>query len=416
LFTCDAYQWAWAATTLLTAWRSKTGEATVSLNAGKAQPFGRSHAGKPAMALTVAAAAVVALTACGSSPGSRPPSVTQADAASSSAPADGSRTLAENGSSLMAPLFALWAPAYHARFSQVTVRTTSSSSGEGLTSAAAGKADIGASDAFLSPATLAKYSSLVNIPLAVAALMVVYNVPGISASAHLRLDGTVLARIFSGKIGRWDDPAIAALNPGVTLPGAAIVPVHRTDSSGSTFLFTSYLNAQDPSGWSSSLIGTTVAWPRPRGALGASGSDAVVSSVKSAPGAIGYVGVSYLSQVRGANEGEAALGNSAGRFVLPVGRAIQAALASFTNTPASETISLVNGSAAQAYPIINYEYAVVDTSQPSATRAQDLRAFLSWAVTTGTAQLAKVNFQPLPLSIITLSDAQIAKIKAETEI
>jgi phosphate transport system substrate-binding protein len=393
----------------MTAWRSQTGEATVSLDAGKAQPFGRSRAGNPAMALTVAAAAVV-LTACGSSPGSRPPDAARA-AASSSAPASASRTLAETGSSLMAPLFALWAPAYHARFSQVTLRTTSSSSGEGISSAAAGTADIGASDAFLSPATLAKYSSLVNIPLAVAALMVVYNVPGISASAHLRLNGTVLARIFSGKIGRWDDPAIAALNPGVNLPGTAIVPVHRADSSGSTFLFTSYLNAQDPSGWSSSLIGTTVAWPRPPGALGATGSDAVISSVKSASGAIGYVGVSYLSQVRGANEGEAALGNSAGRFVLPTARAIQAALSSFTNTPASETISLINGSAAQAYPIINYEYAVVDTSQPSAARARDLRAFLSWAVTTGTAQLARVNFQPLPPSIITLSDAQIAKIK-----
>jgi phosphate transport system substrate-binding protein len=412
LFTYGAYQWAWAAKTLLTAWRSQTGEATVSLDAGKAQPFGRSRAGKPAMALTVAAAAVVVLTACGSSPGSRPPDASLAGAAaSSSAPAAASRTLAETGSSLMAPLFALWAPAYHARFSQVTLRTTSSSSGEGISSAAAGQADIGASDAFLSPATLAKYSSLVNIPLAVAALMVVYNVPGISASTHLRLDGTVLARIFSGKIGRWDDPAIAALNPGVKLPGAAIVPVHRADSSGSTFLFTSYLNAQDSSGWNSSLIGTTVAWPRPPGAQGATGSDAIVSSVKSAPGAIGYVGVSYLSQVRGANEGEAALGNSAGRFVLPTARAIQVALASFTSTPASETISLINGSAAQAYPVINYEYAVVDTSQPSATRARDLQAFLSGAVTTGTAQLAKVNFQPLPPSIVTLSDAQIAEIR-----
>jgi phosphate transport system substrate-binding protein len=362
------------------------------------------------MGLTVAATAVVALTACGSSPASGPPDAVQA-AASSSAPASASRTLAETGSSLMAPLFALWAPAYHARFSQVTLRTTSSSSGEGISSAAAGTTDIGASDAFLSPATLAKYSSLVNIPLAVAALMVVYNVPGISASAHLRLDGTVLARIFGGRIGRWDDPAIAALNPRVKLPGTAIVPVHRADSSGSTFLFTSYLNAQDPSGWSSSLIGTTVAWPRPPGALSATGSDAIISRVGSAPGAVGYVGVSYLSQVRGANEGEAALGNTAGRFVLPSARAIQAALSSFTNTPASETISLINGSAAQTYPIINYEYAVVDTSQPSATRAQDLRAFLSWAVTTGTAQLAKVNFQPLPPSIITVSDAQIAKIR-----
>jgi phosphate transport system substrate-binding protein len=365
------------------------------------------------MAATAAAAAAIGLTACvltacGSSPGSLPSDVSPAGAVSVPASA---RTLSETGSSLMAPLFSLWAPAYHARFSQVTLHTESSSSGEGISSAAAGKADIGASDAFLSPATLAKYSHLVNIPLAVAALLVVYNVPGVSSSAHLRLDGTVLARIFSGKISRWDDPAIAALNPDVKLPGAAIVPVHRADSSGSTFLFTSYLNAQDPSGWSSSLIGTTVAWPRPPGAIGATGSDAVISRVRSTSGAIGYVGVSYLSQVRDASEGEAALGNSSGNFVLPTARAIQAALASFTSTPASETISLINGSAAQAYPIINYEYAVVNTSQPSATRARDLRAFLTWAVTSGTAQLAKVNFQPLPPSIIALSDAQIAKIR-----
>src|SRR5438876_7879385 len=391
--------------------------ATLSLDAGKAQPpSGRRRAGKRATAVTAAAAAAVlltagVLTACGSSPGSPPSGVSLAGAAASE-PASGSRTLSETGSSLMAPLFTLWAPAYHARFPQVTLRTVSSSSGEGIASAAAGKADIGTSDAFLSPATLAKYSNLVNIPLAVAALMVVYNVPGVTALAHLRLDGTVLARMFSGKISRWDDPAIAALNPAVKLPGTAVVPVHRADSSGSTFLFTSYLNAQDPAGWSSSLIGTTVAWPRKAGALGAAGSDAIVSRVRSAPGAIGYVGVSYLSQVMDANEGEAALGNSSGNFVLPAARAIQAALGSFTNTPASETISLINGAAAQAYPIINYEYAVVNASQPSATRAQDLRAFLTWAVTSGTAQLAKVHFQPLPPSVITLSDAQIARIKA----
>jgi len=383
------------------------------MNAGKAQSaFGRSRAGSRAAAVAAVAAAAVVLAACGSGPGALSSDVLPAGAAAASpAPASVSQTLEETGSSLMAPLFALWAPAYHARFSQVTLHTESSSSGEGISSAAAGKADIGASDAFLSPATLAKYSHLVNIPLAVAALMVVYHVPGISSSAHLRLDGRVLGRIFTGKITRWDDPAIAALNPGAKLPGAAIVPVHRADSSGSTFLFTSYLNAQDPSGWNSSLIGTTVAWPRRPGALGATGSDAIISSVKSAPGAIGYVGVSYLSQVINATEGEAALGNSAGSFVLPTARAIQAALASFTNTPASETISLINGSAAQAYPIVNYEYAVVNTSQPSATRAQDLRAFLTWAVTSGREQLGQVNFQPLPSSIVTLSDAQIAKIR-----
>jgi phosphate transport system substrate-binding protein len=311
----------------------------------------------------------------------------------------------------MAPLFALWGPAYHARFSQVTVRTTSSSSGVGISSAAAGTADIGTSDAYLSPATLAKDTDLVNIPLAVAALMVIYNVPGIGVSAHLRLNGKVLAQMFAGKITRWDDPAIAAINPGVRLPGAAVVLVHRADSSGSTFLFTSYLNAQDPAGWSNSLIGTTIAWPRQPGEIGATGSDAIISRVRSVPGAVSYVGVSYLSQVTSANEGEAALGNSSGSYVLPTGGAIQAALASFTNTPASETISLVNGAGSQAYPIINYEYAVVRTSQASAVRAQDLRAFLAWAITSGTAQLTRVNFEPLPPSVVTLSTAQIAKIK-----
>ncbi len=185
--------------------------------------------------------------------------------------------------------------------------------------------------------------------------------------------------------------------------GTGIMLVHRGDDSGRTFLFTSYLNAQHPSGWSSSLIGTTVAWPRQPGELSAAGTGAVISGVSSAPGAIGYVGVSYLSQVRAAGEGEAALGNTAGT--------IQAALASFTNIPASETISLVNGSGARAYPIVNYEYAIVDTAQTSAVRARDLRAFPGWAITSGAAQLAKVNFQPLPSSVVTLSGTQIAQIE-----
>ena len=129
------------------------------------------------------------------------------------APAATAQTLSETGSSLMAPLFALWGPAYHARFSQVTLRTTSSSSGTGIDSAAAGTADIGASDAYLSPATLAKHTPPGEHPARrVAALMVVYNVPGISPATHLKLDGKLLARIYAGQITRWDDPAIAAVN------------------------------------------------------------------------------------------------------------------------------------------------------------------------------------------------------------
>jgi phosphate transport system substrate-binding protein len=386
------------------------------LDAEPAQVPSRSIAGRRALAAITLAVTTLVLAAC-SSPapptlGSSPVAAASAEAVTlPTAPAATTQTLSETGSSLMAPLFALWGPAYHARFSQVTLRTTSSSSGTGIGSAAAGTADIGASDAYLSPATLAKHAHLVNIPLAVAALMVVYNVPGISPATHLRLGGKLLARIYAGQITTWDDPAVAAVNPGVKLPGTGIVLVHRGDDSGSTFLFTSYLNAQDPPDWSNSLIGTTVAWPRQPGELSAAGTDAVLSSVRSAPGSIGYVGVSYLSQVRAAAEGEAALGNSAGSYVLPAAGTIQAALASFTNTPAIETISLVNGSGARAYPIVNYEYAIVSTVQGSAVRARDLRAFLSWAITSGAAQLAQVNFQPLPSSVVTLSGTQIAKIE-----
>ena len=171
------------------------------------------------------------------------------------------------------------------------------------------------------------------------------------------------------------------------------------------------MNAQDPTDWSSSLIGTAVAWPNQPGEIGAKGSSGIVSAVASAPGSIGYVGVSYLSAVNKAGEDEVALGNSSGNYVLPSATTIQAGLASFTNTPANETISLINGSGGQVYPIINYEYAIVNVSQLSATLAQDLRAFLNWAISNGAAQLAQVNFQPLPPSVVTLSQAQIAQIK-----
>jgi phosphate transport system substrate-binding protein len=390
----------------------------VSLDAEEVQPPPGRRPGRGPLAVATPALAMLALvgvlglTACSGGAASVPSSSAAAGPALPTTPVAVPQRLSETGSSLMAPLFIQgWAPAYHAQFPQVTLHPASSSSGTGILSAAAGTVDIGASDAYLSPADVSKYPNLVNIPLAVAALMVIYHVPGLSPGTHLKLNGTVLARIFNGTITTWNDPAIKSLNPGVTLPGTAIVLVHRSDTSGSTFLFTSYMNAQDPADWSSSLIGTQVAWPAQSGGQGATGSSGVISTVRSVPGAISYVGVSYLSMVTGDGEGEAALGNSAGHYELPTASTIQAGLASFTNTPASETMSLVNGSGAGVYPIINYEYAIVSISQASTTRAQDLRAFLNWAISAGTAQLAQVNFQPLPPSVVMLSQAQIAKIK-----
>jgi phosphate transport system substrate-binding protein len=355
--------------------------------------------------------AALALAACSGGSPTPSPAAASGGTPVSTTPASASLTLSETGSSLMAPLFSYWRSAYQSQFPQVTLHTATSSSAVGIMSAAAGSTDIGASDAYLSPADVTKYTNLVNIPLAVAALMVIYHVPGLSPSTHLRLNGTVLAKIFAGKITSWNDPAIRSLNPHVSLTGSPIVLVHRSDGSGSTFLLTSYLNAQDPADWSSALIGTKVAWPQQPGEVGADGSSEMISTVHATTGSIGYVGVSYLTSVTQDGEGEVALGNSTGNYVLPTASAIQAGLASFTNTPANETISLIDGSAAQAYPIINYEYAIVNTAQTSVTLAQDLRAFLTWAINSGTAQLAKVNFQPLPQSVAILSQAQIAKIR-----
>jgi phosphate transport system substrate-binding protein len=364
--------------------------------------------------------AAISVAACSSSssttPSSGSSSSTPASSSSSpaaaayaTAPASASQTISETGSSLMAPLWALWGPAYHSAYSQVTLSTASTSSGVGISDAAAGTADIGASDAYLSPADFTKYPTLVNIPLAVAALEVVYNVPGITG--NLKLSGTVLAQIYDGKITSWNNSAITALNPGVKLPSTPIVLVHRADSSGSTFLFTSYLNAQDPTDWSDSLIGTTVSWPKQPGEIGATGSGAIITSVKGQTGSIGYVGLSYASKISAAKLGVAQLKNASGNYEMATPATIQAALGSFPSTPSNEAISLINGSASSSYPIINYEYAVVNTSQSSTTLATDLQAFLYWALTSGVTQATSAGFQALPSSVVTLSEAQIAKIK-----
>src|SRR5262249_23315633 len=158
----------------------------------------------------------------------------------------------------------------------------------------------------------------------------------------------------------WNDPAIARLNPGVPLPGTRVVPVHRSDSSGDTFLFTSYLSTRYPA-WNGVIgYGTVVAWPPVAGSLGEHGNKGMVSGCRNTPGCVAYVGISYLSSALAAGLGEAQLANAQGRYELPTAASIRAAVASFVSaTPVGETISMVDGPASQGYPIVNYEYAIV---------------------------------------------------------
>jgi phosphate transport system substrate-binding protein len=357
------------------------------------------------------AAAMVPLTllaACGSSGGSNSSGSTPSASAPANSSANGS-TVSETGSTLLLPLVSAWQVAYGQLNPKVLITTSGTGSGTGIADAAAGTVDIGGSDAYLSPADISQYPGLLNIPLAVAALMVNYNVPGVKTP--LKLNGKVLASIYSGKVTVWNDPSIKALNPGVSLPSTKIVTLHRADSSGSTFLFTSYLNAQDPSGWTGSNVGTTVSWPSVPGAAAETGSGGMVKGCAAIKGCIAYIGVSYLSQIQADNLGEASLANKAGKYTQPTSSTISAALATFSgSTPASGAQSLINGS--DGYPVINYEYAIVKSSQSSSAQADAVKKFLMWGVTSGsnTKYLTPVNFEALPANVLTIAKNLINKI------
>jgi phosphate transport system substrate-binding protein len=322
-------------------------------------------------------------------------------------------TISESGSGLLYPLAGIWANAYERATPGVTVTTASTGSGKGIQLAAEGKTDIGASDAYLSSGDLVQSPTLLNIPLVVSAQTVIYNLPGLGRGTHVKLNGTVLAGIYDGTITMWDDPAIAKINQGLTLPAVKIVPVHRSDSSGDTFLFTSYLSTQDPD-WSSKIgYGTTAAWPSVAGELAEQGSVNTMDACKTTPGCIAYNGISYLSQALAGGLGYASLANAAGNYTLPSAAAIGDSVASFVSlTPPSETISLIDGPSPTGYPIVNYEYAVVSTHQPAAGKASTLKAFLTWVITTGNqaSYLNTVGFQPLPSALVTLGEQQIAEI------
>jgi phosphate transport system substrate-binding protein len=388
-------------------------------------PCGSGRAGRRALAVTaLIPAAAIALAACSSSSSSNSSSSASSPATSSSAsspagavataPASSSQSLSETGSTLLYPLFNLWVPDYQKQYSQIKITTAGTGSGTGIAQAAAGAVQIGASDAYLSSTDVSKYPGLLNIPLAISAQQVNYNLPGLSQSTHLKLSGSVLSKIYQGKITTWNDPAIASLNPGVKLPSLKVVPLHRADGSGDTFIFTTYLSDQDKAGWGSAIsYGTTVSWPHVPGALAEEGNGGMVSGCKATPGCVAYIGISYLNKTDAAGLGEAQIANASGNYLLPDASTITAEAASFVSkTPANEALSLINGPAVDGYPIINYEYAIVNTKQSSTTVAQDVQAFLHWALTAGesASYLSQVQFQPLPASVVSLSDAQIAKI------
>ena len=322
--------------------------------------------------------------------------------------------LTETGSTLLHPLFNVWVSEYEKTHPGVEIATSSTGSAAGIERAIAGAVQIGTSDAYMSDAQARQYPQILNVPLAISALTVNFNLPGLN-SARLKLDGPTLAGIYAGKIRSWDDKAIAALNPDLSLPHHDIVPVHRADGSGDTFVFTQYLTFSTPS-WENAIgFGTSITWPAVPGGQSANGNQGVLQLVQSTPYALTYMGVSFHAQIKEAGLGTASLKSYDGEYLLPTADTIEAAAAALTpRTPADERLTLVNAPGAHAYPLVNYEYAIVSARQPNPEIAKTVKKFLLWAIApdeTNEKFLEDAHFIALPAHIWVLSHDQLEKIQ-----
>lgn len=324
-------------------------------------------------------------------------------------------TLSESGSTLLYPLFQSWVAGYKGVAPDVQLTTSASGSSAGIDAAIKGAVHIGTSDAYLSDEAAAQNPGILNIPLAISAQTINYNLPGLNG-ANLKIDGPTLAAIYLGKITQWDDPAIKAMNPGMALPHQTIVPIRRAEGSGDTFIFTQFLDFSADSWENNPGYGTTIAWPAVAAEKTATGNDGLVQALAATPYSIGYVGISYADKIGKAGIGTAMIKNQAGKFLLPSQQSIATGATELgRRTPTYERISLIYAPGDNSYPLVNYEYAMVAASQHDAATADALRAFLRWAISAGGGNgesfLKPVGFIPLPDFIRGLSEAQIAQIK-----
>ena len=347
------------------------------------------------------AAAIIALAlgACTSTT-TTPATSTAASAASSG----DTGTLTGAGSTYVAPFFALAFAKYHQQHPAVTVNYSPVGSSAGIAAISARQADFGASDVPMNASELAaaRGGRVTQVPDALGAEGVAYNLD-LPASARLHLTGPVLARIFLGQITRWDDPAITALNPGLSLPDAPISVVHRADGSGTTYIFSNYLSSVSPA-WAAKVgTGKTLHWPVGEGAEGNGG---VAASVYRTPWSIGYVEQSYS---KGLLLPSAAIRNQAGHYIIPSTQSIAADAAQKPDITPTD-FSIVNEPGTDSYPISGYSWALVYAHQPSQATGQALVNLLDWLTHAGQADAAATSYVPLPSRIQALAHTMLQQV------
>ncbi len=313
-------------------------------------------------------------------------------------------TLVGAGSTFVAPLVSQWQADYAAK-TGVQIAYSPIGSGGGIAAISGRQVDFGASDAPLSPDQLTACNGCVQIPWALSATALIYNLDGVPNDLHMT--GQVLANIYLGHITKWDDPAIRALNPKVSLPGTAITPVYRSDNSGTTYNFTDYLSAVSPE-WKSKIgRGVNANWPAGQGGKGSSGVAGIVSNTA---GAIGYADVAYSLK----NHLKVmAVRNNSGAFATPGLRAITAAAATIKSVPAGNEMHIVNPPKAdqRAYPICTFTYVILPLKT---SKAALLRRFVFYAVspTQGQKLGPKLLFAPLPTVVLVAAEKTLNKVSS----
>ncbi len=355
------------------------------------------------MRRTIWAAAATLLVACG---GGEQPSGQAGGAPAQAAARGGAADLTGAGATFPNPIYQKWFYDYAQR-TGVKINYQSIGSGGGIRQLTEGTVDFGASDAPMSDDELAAAKGeVLHFPTVIGAVAVTYNLPGVDT--FLKLSPDVLADIFLGGITKWNDSRIAELNPGVSLPSEDILVVHRSDGSGTTFIFTDYLSAVSDAWRSGPGKGKDVAWPV---GLGGKGNEGVAGQVKQTPGSIGYVELAYANQ-NGLAVAE--LRNQAGDFVKPSIEGATAAAAGVAAALPADTdfrVSIVNAPGADAYPISSFTWLLVYQDMQDGAAAKKLVDFIRWALTEGESEAAALDYAPLPANVVQLEMKQLDTVQ-----
>jgi phosphate transport system substrate-binding protein len=313
--------------------------------------------------------------------------------------AGGAIALQGAGATFPYPLYSKWISEFNKRNPNVKIDYQSIGSGGGIKQITEKTVDFGASDSPMNEDQLKAAPGILHIPTVLGAVVVTYNLPEVKST--LKLDGPTVADIFLGTIKKWNDPKIAALNPGVTLPETDIAVAHRSEGSGTTGIFVDYLAKVSPE-WKQKVgVGTSVQWPV---GIGGKGNEGVSGTVKGQPGAIGYIELIYAKQN---NLPYASIKNAAGEFVEPSLESVTAAAAGAAKVmPDDLRLSITNAEGAGAYPISGFTYLLVYKDQQDEAKGKALADFIWWGLHDGEGMAKDLVYSPLPAEVLAKAEAK----------